>query len=101
VGLDLDLFGQPFVVLAQDGDDFVTAEVIGQLAAFGEHLAQHGAGQQDAVFFVVRAGSQGSHAVALVAVEGPVDLQRLAEQGLAGLFGVGILSKMVWASNMP
>jgi hypothetical protein len=35
MGLDFDLFGEAFIVVAQDGDNFVAAEVIGQLAAFG------------------------------------------------------------------
>ena len=58
VGFDLDLFGEPFVVFAKDGDDFVAAEVIGQIPAFGEHFTQHGAGEQHAVFLGVRAGAE-------------------------------------------
>ncbi len=101
MGLDLDLFGQAFIVFAQNVNDFVASKVIRKIAAFGQHLAQHGAGEQDAVFFAVRAGSQGSHAVTFVAVEGPVDLQGVHSRALPGSLGVGILSKMVWASNMP
>jgi hypothetical protein len=39
VGLDFDLLGEPFVVLAQDGDNFVAAEMVRQLSAFGKHFA--------------------------------------------------------------
>ena len=85
MGLDLDLFGQAFIVLAQDGHNFVTTKVIGKLAAFAEHLAKHGAGEQYAFFLGMRAGAQRGHAVAFVTVEGPVNLQRLAQQRFAAL----------------
>jgi hypothetical protein len=65
-------------VIGQDGDNSPPSESI---------FAQHGAGEQHAVFLGVGAGAQGSHAVALVAVEGPVDFQRLAEQAFAALGG--------------
>ena len=83
--LDLDLLGQAGVVLTQNVKDFVTAKVIRNGLAFGEELAQLGAGQNDAVFLAMGAGPHGSHAVTLGAVEGPVDLQGFAEQALAGI----------------
>ena len=57
--------------------------MIRHFSAFGQHLTQLGTGQDDAVFLAVGAGTHGGHAVALLAVEGPVDVQRLAEQTLA------------------
>lgn len=41
--LDLDLFGQVLVVIAQDDQDFFTAEVIRDLNAFRQSLAELGA----------------------------------------------------------
>jgi len=65
--------------------------MIGQFGTFGEPLAQHGTGQQDPVFLGMRAGLEGGHAVAFVTVEGPVDLERFTEEGLARLGGHGNL----------
>ena len=62
--------------------------MIRHFLAFGEELTQLGAGEDDAVFLAVGAGTHGSHAVALVAVESPVDLQRLAEETLAFFSGL-------------
>ena len=54
MGLDFDLFGQAFVVIAQDGDDFVTTKVIRQVVAFGKHFSQYGSGEKNAVFFAMK-----------------------------------------------
>ena len=85
--LDLDLLGQTFIVLAQNDQNFVAAKVIRHFQTFGEHLAQLGARQDDPIFLGMRTSAHGGHAVALLAVEGPVDLQRLAEQILTRLAG--------------
>ena len=89
--LDFDLFGQAGVVFAQDGEHFFTTEMIRHFSAFGQHLTQLGTGQDDAVFLAVGAGTHGGHAVALLAVEGPVDLHGFAEQALAFFGGSGDL----------
>ena len=88
MGLDFDLFRQSFIVLTQNNDDFFPAEMIGQFHIFRKHLTQHGAGEQHPVFFSVRAGTQRGHAVALMAVEGPVDFERAAFKGFAGFLRV-------------
>ena len=91
--LDFDLFGQTGIVFAQDGEHFFATEMIRHFRTFGKHLAQFGAGQDDAIFLAVRAGAHGGHAVALLAVEGPVDVQRLAEQTLAVFGGLRNLAE--------
>src|SRR5574340_103551 len=75
---------QSRVVLAQYLQYFGTAEFRGHFGAFGEHLAQLGAGEQQAVCVAVRTGACRGHAAALVAPEGPVDLERLGFQGIPG-----------------
>ena len=55
--------------------------MVGDRSIFGQSLAQLGSGQNHAVFLAVRAGAQGGHAVALVAVEGPVDLHGRGARG--------------------
>ena len=84
---DLHLFGQSFIVLPQDFDHLVPTEVIRQIAAFRQHLPQHGSTQKHPVFLSMGTGSHRRHTVAFVAVEGPVDLERGAEQCFARLRG--------------
>ena len=75
--LDFNFFCQARVVGAQHRQHFGTRELGRHVAAFRQHLAQFGARQQQAVLLVVRAGACRGHAAALVAPEGPVDLERL------------------------
>ena len=77
VQLDLHLLGEAGIVLLEDLEHFGAAEMIGNVLALGEHLPKLGAGQHEPVFLAVGAGPHGGHAVALVAVERPVDLERL------------------------
>ena len=83
---NFDFFSQAFIVLSEDFKYFLTTEMIRNLCTLGKGLAQLGAGQNNAVFLVMRACSQGCHAVTLIAVECPVDLQRLTEEAFARIF---------------
>ena len=84
MNLDFHLLGETGIILPQDLEDLGTAEMIRHFHIFGKHLAEHSAGEHQAVFLAVAAGAHGGHAVALVAVEGPVDVQRLGFQGILG-----------------
>ena len=84
VNLDFHLFGKAGIILPEDLEDLGTAEMIRHFHIFGKHLAEHSAGQHQAVFLAVAAGAHGGHAVALMAVEGPVDVQGFGFQGVLG-----------------
>ena len=71
------------------GKNLVTTEVINDLCTLREGFTQFGPGENDAGFLLVRTGAQGSHAVTLVAVEGPVYFHRLAEQVFGVITGHG------------
>ena len=83
---DFNFFSQGRIVLSQDNQDFVTAEVINNFFVVGKGMAQFGSGKDDSVVFTVRAGSHGGHTVTFVAVEGPVNFQCFAKKGFAFFF---------------
>src|SRR5262249_14484872 len=75
--LHLHLVLERRVVVLEDHEHLGTAEVVRYLAAFGQHLPQHSAADDDAILDIVRARLERRHAVAPHAIEGPVDLERL------------------------
>ena len=63
--------------------------MIDNLGTLGKSLPKLGPGKDNAVFLGVGAGPQGGHAVALMAVEGPVNLKRPALQVFGGITSAG------------
>lgn len=88
VELDLNLVLKTLVVFTKNVEDLVTTEVVRDGSTLGQTLTKHGTGDDNAGLLAVRASTHGGGAVALVTEEGPVDLERLAQQVL-GRVGVG------------
>ncbi len=84
-----NLFGQAGIVFSKDNQNFFTAKVINNRLVVGQGVTQFGTGEDNTVVFAMGAGSHGSHTVAFVAVEGPVDFQRCAQQAFAWVFRSG------------
>ena len=80
---------RPSIVLAQVNQNFFTTEMVNNLGTLGKGLTQFGAGEDDAIFLAMVTGTQRGHTVTLVAVEGPVDFHRFAEQIFGGIAGYG------------
>jgi hypothetical protein len=74
------------VVLAQYLEYFRTAEFGRHRGALGQLLAQLGAGHEQPVPVIVRAGTIACHTAALVAPERPIDLERLDFERVLGYF---------------
>lgn len=74
------------VVLAQYLEYFRAAEFGRHRGALGQPLAQLGAGYEQPVPVIVRAGATACHAAALVAPERPIDLERLDFECVLGYF---------------
>src|SRR6056297_2361843 len=84
-----NLVGQAGIVFSKDNQNFFTAKVINNGFVVGQGVTQFGTGEDNTVIFAMGAGFHGSHAVAFVAVEGPVNFQRFAQQAFAVVFGHG------------
>ncbi len=77
---DFHLLLETGIVILENRYHFGPGEFLGQFAALGQGLANQGTAQKQPVILAVGAGLHGTHAAALVAVEGPVNGERLQFQ---------------------
>src|SRR5208283_4486670 len=71
----LNLLCKSCIVFSENSENFRAAELMCNFFACRKHLSQLGAAEEYPVIFPVRTGLHRGHPFALIAVEGPVDVE--------------------------